>query len=653
MFFHDTDLVTTNQARLSSFEYRDPFEINWDEKQYEEFTDAELVAAAGSVLVFDCESYYNYFIVAFKCIFTKRVVYFEAWEDVTINTQKLMWLASNFILVGFNSNNYDLLMLALAIQGRSTEEMKRATVDIIENNLRRQQVEQAYGIQVPRLRHIDLIEVAPLKASLKLYGGRLHSPRLQELPIAHNARLTDRERKAVKLYCINDLDLTGDLFKDLTPALELRDKLGQEYQTDLLSKSDAQIAEAVISAELQKINGYWPKRPKIDPGTSYKYEVPKYIQYQTASLQRMLETVRNANFIVGDDGSIEMPREIANLKLTIGQQTYKMGIGGLHSTEETVAHKATDEIMLIDKDVASYYPSIILNLELFPKHLGRNFLKVYRSIVARRMEAKRTAPKGVIEQSLKITINGSFGKLGSKYSVLYAPDLMIKVTVTGQLALLLLIEMIELQGIRVVSANTDGILIKCNKDQYQAVEMQVIHWQRITGFETEETRYKAIYNRDVNNYIAIQEDGKVKMKGTYSERGSSGNSVLSKNPECLICNDALVNFLGKNIPIDKTIRECKDMRRFVVLRNVKGGAEKSGSYLGRVVRWYYSNKIQGTINYVSNGNKVPNSDNAMPLQDLPLELPSDLDYDHYIARTKKMLEDIGYYGKRNKTAMLF
>src|ERR1017187_7366641 len=141
-----------------------------------------------------------------------------------------------------------------------------------------------------------------------------------------------------------------------------------------------------------------------------------------------------------------------------------MGIGGLHSAESGVAHVAGSNYMLIDRDVTSYYPSIILNLGLYPQHMGEAFLTVYRSLVERRVAAKKAGDK-VTAESLKIAVNGSFGKLGSKWSALYAPDLLIRVTITGQLSLLMLIEMIELAGLPVLSGNTDGILVKCHKDR--------------------------------------------------------------------------------------------------------------------------------------------------------------------------------------------
>jgi hypothetical protein len=652
MFFEDLKLDKTKFANLSGEHLIDDFIFSYDEKSYSLFTDAELIAAVGSVLVFDVECYINYFLVAFKHVETKRVVYFEITDYVDLDRSKLGWILQNFCIVGFNSRNYDLLVLTLAMYGYGRKELKKATNDIILDHLWIVNFEQKWGIKVPTLNHIDLIEVAPLKASLKLYGGRLHSPRMQELPIKHDAILTDKEIRFVRLYCINDLDVTAILYTELRPQLLLREQMSLEYKQDLRSRSDAQLAEHVITGELARLNGYRPKRPEIAAGTKFQYKIPHFVQYKTEHLQAMLEIVRNAEFIVGEDGAPELPKELKELTLQIGESSYRMGIGGLHSSEKCIAHRSDDNYMLIDKDVASYYPSIILNLELYPKHLGKSFLKVYRNIVDRRLEAKRTGNK-VVNDSLKITINGSFGKLGNKYSALYSPDLLIQVTMTGQLCLLMLIEMIESVGIQVVSANTDGMVVKCHKDRYLDLESWVIYWQQVTGFITEETRYKAIYNRDVNNYIAIKEDGKFKVKGTYSERGSAGDSILSKNPESLICNDAVVQFLINKTPIEKTIRECKDIRRFVTIRTVKGGAEKSGVYLGKAVRWYYSKTIKGEINYVTSGNKVPNSDNAMPLMDLPTELPDDIDFEYYIAKANEILKEIGYGQRHKMQASLF
>jgi hypothetical protein len=244
--------------------------------------------------------------------------------------------------------------------------------------------------------------------------------------------------------------------------------------------------------------------------------------------------------------------------------------------------------------------------------------------------------------------------MGSPYSILYSPNLLIQVTITGQLALLMLIEAIEGAGIPVVSANTDGIIIKCPRAQQTALQAIIDAWERTTAFTTEETRYRAVFSRDVNNYIAMKETpGKAsaaylderlgcKTKGAYCERGSAGNSRLSKNPASLVCMDAVLNFLTIGVPIIQTIRGCRDVARFVTVRTVKGGAVKDGVYLGKSIRWYYATGEHGEIVYALNGNKVPRTDNAKPLMDLPENFPEDVNFEWYEQESYKILAEIAY-----------
>lgn len=238
-------------------------------------------------------------------------------------------------------------------------------------------------------------------------------------------------------------------------------------------------------------------------------------------------------------------------------------------------------------------------------------------------------------ESLKITINSGFGKFGSKWSALYGPNLLIQTTVTGQLSLLMLIEALESAGISVVSANTDGIVIYCHKRNKAVLEQKVKEWEAATGFNTEETEYVALYSRDINNYLALKPKGKYKAKGTYAD------AELSKTPTAQVCVQAVVDFLQLGIPIRSTVESCQDIRQFVCVRSVTGGAVKDGQYLGKAVRWYYAKGQTGTINYKKNGNKVPVTDGAKPLMELPGTLPQDVDYDWYVEKAESILKDFG------------
>ena len=616
--------------------------------------DEELVLAqrGGHRLIYDTEIYPNYFLAAFQDIFTKKRIIFELFpdDDILFDTRKLEWVMKNFLTVGFNSMSFDNTVMSAVLAGCDTLELYHIVDDMIGSQLRPADVLKARRIKPVQFNHIDLIEVAPLSASLKIYGGRCHTKRMQDLPFKPGTFLSVPQSRIVRFYCCNDLQNTQDLYNSLTDELELREEMTAEYGIDLRSKSDAQIAEAVIAKEIQQITGKRPSRPTIEPGTTYKYNIPFFLKFTTPILQNVLEIVRSANFVVGMDGAIQLPAELKDLMIPIGYQNYRMGIGGLHSSEKCQAVRANELYLIKDIDVTSFYPYIILNQGLTPSHLGAPFLRVYATIVDSRVKAKamgKHAPDKVTAKrfkkksnSLKIVINGSYGKLSSMWSVLYAPQLQIQTTLSGQLVLLMLIERLELAGFHIVSANTDGIVIYCRRDRETELNSIVAAWEKETHFETEATQYNAIFSRDVNNYIAVytepKDDEYTKTKGAYSKAG------LSRNPTNEICIDAIEQLLVFGTPIEKTIHECKDIRKFITVRRVSGGAVKNGEYLGGAIRWYYAREQEGTIIYAKSGNKVPKTEGAKPLMTLPDEFPQDIDYDWYIREAQSMLADIGY-----------
>lgn len=668
------------------------------------FTDEQLMQAQkdGEQLVFDIECYKNYFLIAFKSVQSRKVVFIESYEDTEIDLKKFEWIMKSFCIVSFNGNFYDMPIAAIALAGHSCATMKYATMQIIEQNVRSYQIYKEYKLKEIPANHIDIREVLPLTGSLKAYGGRVHTRKMQDLPFDPDIELSWHQACIVRLYCVNDLDQTLELFEKLEDKIKLRTEMSNQYGLDLRSKSDAQIAEAVITRQLTKLFRKKPRKPNIEPGRIYKYKVPRYMQFESETMKWVLERVKNANFVISEKGRVIMPPELADLEVRIAEGIYRMGIGGLHSSEKCATHYSDENGKLSDDDVESYYPRIILNQKLYPQHLGPSFLKVYKKIVTTRLAAKKAGKKSISE-SLKIVINGSFGKLGSPYSILYSPDLLIQVTITGQLSLLMLIEQMELQGIPVVSANTDGIVTKCPLEKQSIKKAIIDYWEDVTNFKTENNEYTALHSRDVNNYLAKKspnEDNvvEVKTKGAYSKAG------LSKNPTNTICVDAVKEYLINGTPVETTIKSATDFTKFLTVRNVKGGAVpveklpynenasfeevkevlesngwqdyygswvreswidenkpydrmavptqeaftacapvKYGAYLGKVIRWYYSaqERDRSEIVYAGSGNKVPRSEGAKAVMELDGAMPPDIDYDWYIKEAEEILIAVG------------
>lgn len=361
-------------------------------------SDNELIQMANVAnkagFIFDIETYPNYVLIAFMHEETEKVLYFESFNDAGLDVLKLRWLLQNFTVIGFNSNYFDIPIANLILNACKNAQIKEAANLIIESEFRQDQVYQHFKIKpLDGIDHIDLISLVPKDTSLKLCGGRIHTKRMQDLPYPPDRVLNKDQVDVIRWYCINDLRTTLDLKRTLKEQLNLRVAMSQEYGLDLRSKSDAQIAEAVIGKEVSELNGYRARRPVIAPGTSYKYVVPRYLKYQSDLMKGVLEQVRNADFVVSESGKVLIPEALESLKITIGKSTYKLGNGGLHSTEESVFHKSTDSHILIDADVASFYPAIILNQGLFPQHLSKGFLTIYNSLVVGRLKAKREAAR--------------------------------------------------------------------------------------------------------------------------------------------------------------------------------------------------------------------------------------------------------------------
>lgn len=596
-------------------------------------------------LVWDTECYHDLWAFGIRVRkggpFAGMVDWIELSPDVPVYDHvKSKWIVQNFPLRGFNSEKYDATMLALAHAGCDNEVLKIASDDMIQNNKYHMEVLRQYrASRVKFADHVDMMDIPAGILGLKTYAARLGAKTLQDLPFPPDVVLGRNRRKIVLYYMNNDGVLTEVLANRLEPEIKLREQMSERYGLDLRNASDPKIAETVLRVEYERKTGATAFKPKIPVGTAYQYNVPDYMQFRTKLLRDTLDIIRDTWFIVGKDGAVELPKELDGLKLPIGGSVYTLGIGGLHSTEAKRAIGPAEDEEMCDADVASYYPAIIRNQRLYPKHLGPEFLEVYGVIVDTRLAAKAAKDKTTAD-SLKIVINSSFGKFGNKHSVLYSPDFLFQTTLSGQLSLLMLIEAIELAGMRVVSANTDGIVVLCKKTQTAERDAIFDWWQKHCSFELEYSYYKMLASASVNSYyaVSIEKDGKLKCK----RKGIYADLSISTTPGGNVSADAVEQYLLNGTPVEEYIRGCTDMRKFVIVRNVSGGGLWRDWYLGKTCRWYWSNAADADrIIYVKSGNKVAGSDNCRPMPVLTDTLPPDVCIDTYIQKAYDILADIG------------
>lgn len=626
-------------------------------------------------LMFDIETYPNYFLISFLAK-DKYSFSFEMVNNRFTQYQELAFVCLNFVLVGYNSNFYDIPMLRHLLSQKATNQsLYELSKAMVENEQRKQDLENRFAFNDKiQINTYDLMPIAPdpNKISLKMYSARLLSEDLQDLPFEPHKHLTTDEMLIVREYCNKDIRNTYRLRKQLSTEIEMRYFMGQKFGMDLRSLSDAQIGERVTISLIEKrMNRRLPK-PMDYSGKVLRYFAPSFISFQTDYLKHVLETVNTAEYLVGKDGSPQIPDSIKALAIRIGTTDYNLGIGGLHSQEKAQTIVCNEDMRLEDIDVDSFYPRIILNNRYAPQGFEEVFLAVYEhDLVNPRLEYKHKAGDETLDKdtrkefkklanSNKIVINGLYGKLGSKYSKVYAPQLMISVCLTGQLSLLMLIERLELAGIKVVSGNTDGIVTYFRKDQRELLDQIVGQWEKDCSYTTEHTNYHALYSANVNNYIAVKSDKDCqvikgcKRKGTFADHwfADENNFKMKSTPSFLICRNAVVEYLTKGIPLEITIGQCRDIRQFLSVRQVRGGGVFRGKPFGRIARFYIGIHSTDCLQYAKNGNKVSNSDNAELCLDLPKDIPADLNYQFYIDYANRLLYDIGYKVK-NRVEDLF
>lgn len=323
----------------------------------------------------------------------KRVGY-EFSDRADFDRDKVRALMRRYQTVGFNSQNYDLPMIYMALSGASTSDIKDASDHIIQNRVPYWRVEQELDISIPmnKIDHIDLWDTNPaVMKGLKALNGSMHHKRLQELPYEHTSILTHEEMDRTIEYCqFGDIDGTEMLFDVLKDAITLRAALGEETGLELRSASDAQVGERLIKQAVEKKVGTRIKKAIIPDGTNFRYEPPEWLKFKTPEMQAVLEEIVNTDIeVVG--GKVEFPKAFEKFKIVFDGMQHTLGIGGLHSTESNRAVHSDANTILIDADVASQYPNIIMKLGLFPKAMGRDFLPVYAGLIAKRLAAKKRA----------------------------------------------------------------------------------------------------------------------------------------------------------------------------------------------------------------------------------------------------------------------
>ena len=206
-----------------------------------------------------------------------------------------------------------------------------------------------------------------------------------------------------------------------------------------------------------------------------------------------------------------------NLNVVVGGFRFDFGTGGIHGSIESAVVSEDDDYCIIDADVASMYPNIAIANRVYPEHLSEKFCDIYEDVYQQR----KSYPKYSAENAmLKLALNGVYGDSNNQYSPFYDPQYTMTITINGQLSLCLLAEkLMEIDGLSLIQVNTDGVTVKLPRWKVTQYETICAEWQKQVGLQLEFAYYNKMIIRDVNNYIVVYVDGKVKRKGAYQYEG--------------------------------------------------------------------------------------------------------------------------------------
>lgn len=414
-----------------------------------------------------------------------------------------------------------------------------------------------------------------LRVGLKEIQVTMQYKNVQEFVADWQADLPEDQIDSMIDYNINDVNSTEELLNRCKKDIDLRIAIEDEYGVRVLSKDGVNIGMKILTQKYLEKTGqtWWDIKDLRSPMSVIPLNnvILPFIKYDSPILTRVLNDMKSQIVSPGRKG-------YENKFVFEGLQ-YSVGVGGIHSVNKPEIIIPKEDEMLIDIDVASLYPSMLIEYEFYPKHLGPEFLEVYKQIKDERIEAKHNGNK-VKNETLKLALNGLSGNLQNEHNFCYSPFAVMQIRINGQLLLLMLAEKLTQLGCRIVQANTDGLFVLLKKDVYSKVNNVCREWEQLTRLTLEEERFKAMYQYAINDYFAITEDDKVKEKGMFITTVKLGKGLTPK-----IIPKAVINFFKNGVPVEETIKGCKDIRDFLM-------SEKTGK------QWHveYNNKEQQRTN---------------------------------------------------------
>lgn len=631
-------------------------------------------------LIYDIECYPNVFCVTFLEPKSGKIITFEIseWVDDWDKFSRFIQQSQDSMIrwVGFNNFGYDYQVIHKILQlnnfssldGKTKADMICQISNKIISMLKEDRFKKTIWPKDHYVTQIDLFKIHHFdnknrSTSLKKLEFNMRSKKIQDLPYKPGSILTEEQKNELIKYNIHDVKETAKLYEKTADMIKFREELTKKYDKNFLNHNDTKIGKDYFIMELESVgidcfkigkDGREPIQTKrssiiikdlILPVVKFErlefnlikdYFSKKIIDKKINGLitlkgifnlieEEDLGELKNFSNLKKKTGKVE------KLNCLIGNFQFDFGAGGIHGSINSNIIEEDENFVIIDYDVTSLYPSIAIKYNLYPQHLTQTFCDIYSRLKQDRLKYPKGTPENAM---LKLALNGVYGDSNSEYSPFYDPQYTLSVTINGQLILCMLAEMyMSVKKLEIIQINTDGITIKVSRNKIDEIEKINRVWENIAGLKLERADYSKMFISDVNNYIGLYTDGKLKRKGKYEYERE-----LHQNHSSLVIQRAVESHLVNNTDIEDFIKNHDNIFDFFLRTNVPRSSRLIIEYddniddLQNITRYFVAN----------NGGKLHK---IMP----PLKQTKSVEFYREQARTPAQIRDFKIMlNRRNK-----
>lgn len=566
------------------------------------------------------------------------------------------------IMCGYNNHHYDNIVINYMIFFRNT--MKRFDYLKICNSLyylSKAIIESEKTENIDKIKQykyanyfysFDLMTMlysAAKQKSLKEVEILLGMDNVQEFEAGFDQRLLDSEIDDMIKYNENDVDATELLLNTVKDEVDLRLEVEKEWGFDALSMSNIRIGEEILLRK-SNLKGVALEEAKSKIRRVAKIEnkdiILPFIQYSNPKLKEVLLDIKNATCYPCKSDKKQKNYE---KKFVLSNTCYSIGEGGIHTINEPRIFKPTADQYIGHSDVTSMYPSLAIIYKWLPVHLGKDFWNVYESLYKERVIAKHNHDE-LKAKAFKFALNSPIGKMQNESSWAYDPLNAYKIRMNGQLILLMLVDRLLSINCKIVQVNTDGVVYIADKANRELIDQFVREVENITKLHFDSDDYESFYQYDVNNYFGIRkgysqsgDPSLIEKKGKFITEIGLNNSMTP-----VVISKAVINYFLTKEPIDKFVKEDKNIRDFLMSQSVNREfkieygnkpvqrinryyASNSGYYLMRVKDKMYETKKESILSDV--GVILLNHIDSVPIEERKIN------YQYYIGKAKTIVSE--------------